>query len=215
MKAYVLIILSALFIFTSCGGRGKSDSDTQKTVNDGADSAAAISSADQSGEESYFYLTSEGIGPVRIGDKVNSLPASVEGLYTDIARSNDSQGMEYAFRTNRGISFIAHDYLEGTIDLIILESDDVKVKSENGSFGLGDSFDNVLALPGLTTEWYSREDNGHGLWYWKSDGLWFTVDQEKLTPALQMKLYSSDHAPEASDFDQSVKIGYIATGVPF
>lgn len=204
--------LMLILLLSSCGGSKSSGNAAADSVS--ADTVMAeVPVADSL--ENMFYLTKDGIGAIHIGDEIKDMPEEIPGLYTEIVHGETDQAQEYVFRSADEVSFTALDYLEGKIDLIFLDSPLVKVKSPSGSFGMGDSFDNVLALPGVTPEWYSRDDNGHGIWYWTWEGLWFTVNQERLTPSLQDKLYTSEEAPVSEDFDSDIRIGYIGTGAPF
>lgn len=79
--------------------------------------------------------------------------------------------------------------------------------------GIGDSFANVLSIPGVQAEWIGYDDGG--MWYWTWDGLWFAPSQQGLGEILSRKLYDSKETPSAADFSDDVKVGFIGTGLPF
>lgn len=163
-----------------------------------------------------YYLTPEGVGPVAVGELISNLPSYMPGLYTAIEHGDTDQAQEYIFHNNGAAVMTALDFMEGKIDVLYLSTPGIKVQTPAGDIQIGDSFSKVLSLPGLEKEFETIDEEGSaGMWYWKWDGLWFTVDQSRLTPVLVDKLYSDEKEPLSVDFDDKVKIGYIGTGLPF
>ena len=77
----------------------------------------------------------------------------------------------------------------------------------------GDEFSKVLALNGVESEFQGFDDMG--IWYWKWNGLYFGVDETNIPESLGTALSDGKRPPRAADFTPDVKIGYIATGLPF
>lgn len=160
-----------------------------------------------------FYITSEGIGNVKIGEMIDDLPDMVTGLYNTRQEGNHTEAHAVMFNNNTGTIFTALDFMEGKIDMLYLDNAYVKVKGPEGDFCMGDSFDKVLSLPGVRAEWEESDQTGE--WYWTWEGLWLGVDPQNLPVALQQRLYDGGKEPAADDFNENVTIGYIGTGLAF
>lgn len=209
-KLHILVAsFAAAMLLYACGSGKKADSDSVV-----ADSVVAESPEVDS--VPTFFLTPDGIGPVRIGMSVDSLPEIVAGLYDHVTEGEDEIGMARLFYNHSGVSFTALDFMEGKVDLIYLDNAYVKVATPEGDLALGDEFNRVLALPDAEAIWQDYDEaSGIGMWYWNAGEIWYAVDQSTLTDALKRKLYDSSLRPVKADFDENVRIGYIGTGLPF
>lgn len=201
-----IAFLACILLLTSCGGGNK---------NTAEDSSPFVDDIPEEGDvrETFTYITKDSIGGIWIGQSVNEVSDSIPGLYTHVTHGASPDAVTITFCGPEGERFIAYDFGEGKIDVLNLINSMVKVRNGERSFGIGDSFSNILSLPGVETEWSEYENSG--TWYWKWDSLWFAPSQESVTAGLSRKLYHSDTCPEAEDFDESVKIGFIGTGLPF
>lgn len=159
------------------------------------------------------YITKDSIGAIVVGNPVNTIPESVPGLYTAKENGASQDAVTVTFSDENGRQFVAYDFGEGNIDVINVVGPDIKVNAPNGVFGIGDSFSNVLAIPGVQAEWIGYDDGG--MWHWTWNGLWFAPSQQKLDENLSRKLYNSQESPGNEDFPESVTIGFIGTGLPF
>ena len=65
----------------------------------------------------------------------------------------------------------------------------------------------------MESEWAGMDDNG--IWFWKWNGLYFGVDETDMAETLGDALTDGNRPPRASMFTPDVRIGYIATGLPF
>lgn len=195
------------FLLVSCSGsqgKGSADSDSIEETASLVDSIPA---------EPRPVLTKDSIGGIFIGESVNDVPDAIEGLYTAKENGASPDAVTIVFKGAEGERFIAYDFGEGKIDVINLIDTVAQVKAPRGMFGIGDKFSNVLQLPGVETEW-SGYDNP-GTWYWKWEGLWFAPSQETISENLSRRLYQPIQAPTPADFDDSVTVGFIGTGLPF
>lgn len=206
-----LRILSVLFLtllLASCGGKKNietaTDSDTT-SVEDAVEEAA----------DTTYYLTSENLGPVIIGERMTAIPESCDRLYTSRVHADSHIGNVVAFYDNEEQMFTIFDYMEGNVDMIVLDSPRIKVAAPGGDIALGDSFMNILSLPSVEAEWIQDDDGTSGKWFWTWSGLWFGIDESHLTEKLSSHLYNGATQPMAEDFDETVRIGYIGTGLPY
>lgn len=206
-----LRILSVLFLtllLASCGGKKNietaTDSDTT-SVEDAVEEAA----------DTTYYLTSENLGPVIIGERMTAMPESCDRLYTSRVHADSHIGNVVAFYDNEEQMFTIFDYMEGNVDMIVLDSPRIKVAAPGGDIALGDSFMNILSLPSVEAEWIQDDDGTSGKWFWTWSGLWFGIDESHLTEKLSSHLYNGATQPMAEDFDETVRIGYIGTGLPY
>lgn len=200
-----------LLLLASCANHQKSDALPE---SDSSEQARDISYESEATGHNDIIITKDSVGSVWIGQSVNEVHASVEGLYTSKENGASPDAVTIVFKGPEGERFIAYDFGEGKIDVINLIDTVVKVDAPRGRFGIGDSFAHVLELPGVEEEWISGYENS-GTWYWKWEGLWFTPSQETISENLSRKIYNSQEAPTVSDFDDSVTIGFIGTGLPF
>lgn len=210
MKKFYLVLLISI-LFSSCGGdknrnnqSGGATSDMEQTMQQESPVA---------GTEAYF-LTSDSIGPVRVGTPISNLPVAVPNLYDHMLVTPTTDAMAYMFMLGDTPQFMVYDFMEGNVDVIALEDNSRAVHTSEGALRCGDSFKKVLALNGVESEWMGFEEEG-GIWYWKWNGLYFTIDETEISEALGDAMCDSHRPPRASMFDDSVTIGYIGTGLPF
>lgn len=206
MKRLIYPALIALTL-SACGkGQGsqsaESDSVAEQEIIEAVD---AVRSA--------MYITKDSVGAVAIGSKMNTLPHSVDGLYSSKENGASPDAVTTVFSNADGEQFIAYDFGEGNVDVINVIGTGVYVDAPRGAFNMGAPFAKVLELPGVEPRWMSYDDNG--MWYWTWQGLWFAPAQEELPHALSIRLYNSEQAPTPEDFNEDVKVGFIGTGLPF
>lgn len=206
-----LRILSVLFLtllLASCGGK--------KNIETATDSdTTSVEEAVEEAADTTYYLTSENLGPVIIGERMTAIPASCDRLYTSHVQADSHIGNVVAFYDNEEQMFTVFDYMEGNVDMIVLDSPRIKVAAPGGDIALGDSFMNILSLPSVEAEWIQDDDGTSGKWFWTWSGLWFGIDESHLTEKLSSHLYNGATQPMAEDFDETVRIGYIGTGLPY
>lgn len=209
----LLTLVSALSL-ASCGGKNASNDSIATVDSDKAAEAAAMPDTLPT-----YYLTSEGLGPVKIGMNVNDLPLDIPGLYTGRTVENDYESTAYVF-TNEdapeafSYPFTVIDFGGDKVDVIILNDEQCAVAVPQGDdITLSSPFAAVLALPGVKATWESLE--GNGAWYWTWEGLWFQPSLDNPGDEVAKKINDGKSAPVASDFSKDVTIGYIGTGLPF
>lgn len=206
-----LRILSVLFLtllLASCGGK--------KNIETATDSdTTSVEEAVEEAADTTYYLTSENLGPVIIGERMTAIPESYDRLYTSRVHADSHIGNVVAFYDNEEQMFTIFDYMEGNVDMIVLDSPRIKVAAPGGDIALGDSFMNILSLPSVEAEWIQDDDGTSGKWFWTWSGLWFGIDESHLTEKLSSHLYNGATQPMAEDFDETVRIGYIGTGLPY
>jgi len=160
-----------------------------------------------------FFLTSDSIGPVRVGEKKSDLPQAVANLYDVVLTTETPDAMAYTFLLADVPQFTIYDFMEGKVDVIALEGNARAINTPDGEMRTGDEFSKVLALKGVESEFQNFDDSG--IWYWKWNGLYFGVDETGISESLGAALSEGKRPPRASEFTPDVKIGYIATGLPF
>ena len=206
-KSYLAVVGAVCLGLASCGGSktnaGEASSDSAQTMEMESPVAGPT----------VYNLTNDSIGPVHVGELISDLPAAVANLYDEMLTTETPDAMAYTFLLGYVPQFTIYDFMEGKVDVIALEGNARGVATPDGELRVGDEFKKVLALPGVKSEWESLDDSG--LWYWEWNGLYFGVDETGLKEDFAMKLMDGRHAPMASDFTPVIKIGYIATGLPF
>lgn len=204
----IAIYAAAMLLLASCGGK----KDSSAT---GADSDSAITAEMESpvAGPTTFYLTADSIGPIRVGEAISDLPVAVANLYDHMITADTPDAMAYTFLLADIPQFTIYDFMEGKADVIALEGDARAVNTPDGELRVGDEFSKVLALKGVESEWGGYDDNG--VWYWKWNGLYFGVDETGMKETLADALTDGNRPPRAALFTPDVKIGYIATGLPF
>lgn len=158
-----------------------------------------------------FFLTSDSIGPVRVGEKISDLPQAVANLYDVVLTTETPDAMAYTFLLADVPQFTIYDFMEGKVDVIALEGNARAINTPDGEMRTGDEFSKVLALKGVESEFQNFDDSG--IWYWKWNGLYFGVDETGISESLGAALSEGKRPPRASEFTPDVKIGYIATGL--
>lgn len=160
-----------------------------------------------------YYLTADSIGPVKVNEAIANLPQGVANLYDAVLPTQTPDAMAYTYLLGDVPQFTIYDFMNGKVDVIALEGDARAVQTPNGEIRVGDEFKKVLALPGVTSEWQDMDDMG--IWYWKWNNLYFGVDETDISEEFADALCTGRHAPRVADFTSDIKIGYIATGLPF
>lgn len=191
---------------TSCGGKKaakEADSDSALTVEQ---------EIPQAGQEEYF-LTRDSIGPVYVGAQVGNLPEAIPNLYNAVLPTETPDAMAYTYLLDDIPQFTVYDFMDGNVDVIALEGNSRGVQTPDGQLRVGDEFREVLKLPKVESEWGGIDEAG--VWYWKWNGLYFGVDETEIPESLGNALCNGKRPPRASEFTPDVKIGYIATGLPF
>ena len=201
------ILLIVVFL-TACNGKS-----SQETKEADSDSALTISEMNDVAGPVDYYLTSDSIGPVHLGEKISDLPVAVANLYDNMLVTETPDAVAYSFLLSDIPQFTVYDFLDGNVDLIILEGNSRGVETPEGVLRVGDEFTKLLALPGATAEWQSLDDSG--IWYWRYNSLFFGVEETNISDQLAEALCDSHNPPKGSLFTADVKIGYIATGLPF
>lgn len=210
---YSLVLLSLLFIFTlaSCSGSGNATADSAA-----ADSLAAVEA--EADTLPRFYLTSRGLGPVSVGEPLDSILPGFKGLYTAVNREPGYECESLVFCNGEApeadtYPFTVLDFGGGKVDVILLNDTQCAVQTPEGDITLDTPFVRVLSLPGVKAEWQSLDNAG--AWFWTWQGIWFQPAVDSPDEALGHKLYDSGSAPTAADMSGSIRTGYIGTGVPY
>lgn len=208
MKKQILMCGALAFLLAACGGKNGT------TVTENAsDSAETVAMESPVAGPVDYYLTSDSIGPVRVGYEISDLPAAVPNLYDMMLTTETPDAMAYTMMLADVPQFTIYDFMEGKVDVIALEGNSRSIMTPNGEIRVGDEFAKVLALPGVQSEFESMDDMG--IWYWKWHGLYFGIDETNLPESFGNALSEGKRPPRASEFTPAVKIGYIATGLPF
>lgn len=207
-KFYYILAVTALVTLWSCGGSHETNQGGDKS-----DSALTEEMESPVAGPTEFYLTADSIGPVKVGDLISDLPAAVPNLYDMMLTTDTPDAMAYTFLLATVPQFTVYDFMEGKVDVILLEGDARGVQTPDGEIRVGDDFEKVLALKGVESEWENFDDGG--IWYWKWNGLYFGVDEMGLSRKFSEALMNSNMPPRASMFSDKIKIGYIGTGLPF
>lgn len=198
-----------LMLLASCGNNQKATT----TEASASDSALTASMESPVAGQTVFYLTGDSIGPVHVGDKISDLPSAVANLYDVVITTETPDAMAYTYLLADVPQFTIYDFMEGKADVIALEGNARSIMTPDGEIRTGDEFRKVLALKGVESEFQSFDDMG--IWYWKWNGLYFGVDETDIPESLGAALSDGKLPPRAADFTPDIKIGYIATGLPF
>ncbi len=199
---------AAMLALTGCG-KGKT------TSAEAVDSDSIIAEAEIHNTPYEFpALTTDSLGPVKIGMEVSRIPQDVAGLYVSFSPEVTPDAQVFMFSGEKGETlFTAYDFLEGKVDVLAVNSPQIPARAGGKEFHIGDLMSEVASTPKAAAEWVSMDDSG--LWYWKLDGLWFGVDEEGLDPEFAQALCNGNVPPRVASMNYKVKIGYIGTGLPF
>lgn len=203
------LIAIVLVIIAACSTNNKekeTDTDSVVVVN-------LVEEPVDTVEEPDFFLTAERLGSIMVEMPVKEIPKDEFGLFDTVTIDQRSIPVLYSFYKNDGLRFTGYDFGEGLIDMISVESPEIKIKSPVGELGIGDPFLSLLSIPGMESEWIETDNDG--MWYWHWHGLWFAPTQKGLTKEFVEKLYNMDEGPVRADFTEDITIGYIGTGLPF
>lgn len=204
VTAVILTLISAM---ASCRHTDSRDHDSVNT-----DSAAMLLS-DDSVAVTPLIMTAGGIGSVRCGTSLSDLAPELEGVYDSIETWSEAEFDIYSFIYDGEERFEGFDFGDGVLSVLSARSTDIVVETPDGIITRDIPFTHVLSLPGVTAEFESG--NYGGIWCWKWHGLYFLPDDQHIPERLVSKLYNGDTEPVSEDFDDSVKLYYIGTGLPF
>ena len=202
----IIMIASLLPLLAACGGSKKSGN-----VDSLLDSPF-VEEAELPDSVAPIVLTPDSLSSIHIGMDINSLPKSGADLYTNLVAGDTPDALTLTGMLDGKPAFTLYDFGEGKVDLIALNSDDYGVATPEGVLRIGDPFESLLKVGGVTTEWTGYDEGGQ--WFWKWGGLWFLPSEEGMTGAQAAELQNSSRPPKAADFAKC-KIGYIGTGAPY
>lgn len=204
----IYLTSAALLLLASCGGNKSGN-----TASSDSDSAATASMESPVAGPTQYYLTADSIGPVHVGEKITDIPQAVPNLFDVVITTETPDAMAYTYLLADVPQFTIYDFMVNNVDVIALEGNARAVNTPDGEIRVGDEFSKVLALKGVESEWESFDDTG--IWYWKWNGLYFGVDETGISEKLGEALCDGKLPPRAALFTPEIKIGYIATGLPF
>lgn len=208
MKKSAFIIAAAALTLAGCSGN-------KKAAQPAADTDSAFIQEAEAAIDSIQTptLTAQGIGDVRIGMALDSVPQGQINLYDNIVADDSGEFKALNFRLGDKDMFTVTDYDDGKVDMISLYTSEVGVAVPNDTLRIGDSFTKLLKQSGVTTEFVSMDDMG--VWYWRYKDLWFWPAEEGMSQELNNAMSERRNPPSAAMIGDKVKIGYIGTGVPF
>ena len=196
-----------MLLLSGCSGRKHKETDTIKIEPDPTPELPVEDMMDA-------QINSRGIGPIKRGMRIVEIQPSVENLYDTIVTEKGYASNSYSFFLDGQQRFTVYEFESGVANVIAVDDESVVVSAPGGKMlRLGDPFSKVLSLNGVRPVWESADEEG--MWCWTWQGLWFQPDLQNLSDALVHKLYNQNAAPLASDFDESIGIGYIGTGLPW
>lgn len=205
MKKNIIIAGVALMgLLAACSGNKSASS---------ADTDSAFISAAEEKEDSILsdvpQLTDKGIGAVRVGMSLDSLPQGIDGLYDRTETDDTPDAHMISCYLGGELMFNIYDFGENKVDVISVLSPRI----DCGGIHIGDAMQGLIALGGVTTEYAALDESGE--WYWRYKGLWITPDPAKCTPALIEALSDGKNPPSASLFPDPLPIAAISTGLTF
>lgn len=208
MKKSAFIIAAAALTLAGCSGN-------KKAAQPAADTDSAFIREAEAAIDSIQTptLTAQGIGDVRIGMPLDSVPQGQINLYDNIVADDSGEFKALNFRLGDKDMFTVTDYDDGKVDMISLYTPEVGVAVPNDTLRIGDPFTKLLKQSGVTTEFVSMDDMG--VWYWRYKDLWFWPAEEGMSQELSNAMSERRNPPSAAMIGDKVKIGYIGTGVPF
>lgn len=201
------LALLAAGILSSCGGK-KTSANADSIRPDSTGQAELLPDSIDSG----YYLTADSIGPVHVGMALSDIPDRCPDLYDAQMPAETPDATAVTFLRNMDPIFTVYDFMEGKVDVIVLESPAIGVKTQSGLLCMGDSFEKVLALPDVRSEWAGMDETG--MWYWTWNGIWIGVDESNISDELAQALVTQRHPPRAALL-KAARVGYLATGLPF
>ena len=202
-----MLIIGALL--ASCSHNAKnSGNDTDSAFIENAEAIA--DSIDN--PSNLPELTAEGLGPVRLGMEVDSIPSAWPGLYDRVTADASMDAQTFTFLEGTTPMFMVLDFDGGKANAIELLSPRMSVAGHPG-LHIGIPFADVIAMKGVTTEWIPFDDGGQ--WYWRLDGLYLLPDLERCSAQLGAAMCDSKNPPAASLITADIPLGYLSTGLPF
>ncbi|MDE5773936.1 MAG: hypothetical protein K2H86_05715 [Muribaculaceae bacterium] len=207
LPAVIAVIAMLISVTGSCRRSHSRDNDTV-----GVDSAA-VSIPYGSLADTTLIMTAEGIGQVKCGIPLSDLAPALDGVYDSIETWSEAEFDIYSFIFEGEERFEGFDFGDGVLSVLSARSTDIVVETPDGVITRDIPFTRVLSLPSVTAEFESG--NYGGIWCWKWHGLYFLPDDQHIPERLVSKLYNGDTEPVSEDFDDTVKLYYIGTGLPF
>lgn len=207
MKKTLITFTLLVPLMAACSGnKAYNGNDSDSTIISEAE--AALDSIDSM---PLPALTAQGLGPVRIGMPIDSLPEGVDNLYDHFETDDEFDSSIITFSLQGETMFTVNNFGEGKVDVIALASDKLGFKTNAGMIHLGDPMVKMFKADGVTTEFVSMDDSGE--WYWRCNELWICPDPEQCSPELAEALGRRTNPPAASLVGDNVTIGYIGTGL--
>lgn len=209
MKKTLLILTLLLPLLGACSGN---------KAYRGSDSDSAVVAQAQADLDSIDsiplpLLTAQGLGQIRVGMPIDSLPEGVENLYDQMQMDETPDATVLSFTLQGAPMFSVYNFGDGNVDMISLDSTLLGFNTEKGVIHLGDPLASLLEVRGVSTDYASMDDAG--MWYWKYNSLWISPDPAQCTPGLIKALSDRNNPPSTALVDSTVSIGFIATGLPF
>lgn len=187
-------------------------SNNKQTTGD-TDSAFIQEAEAAADSVSLPVLTEQGLGDIRIGMSLDSLPQGVVNLYDRIVEDSTPDARVLNCIMGEETMFTIYNFGENKVDMISLTTPAIGVQGDNGLIHCGDTMESLLQQKGVTTEWVSMDDSG--MWYWRYNGLWITPDPAGCPQPLIEAMGNRRTPPSASLIPADLKIAAIATGLPF
>jgi len=205
MKKISILLLIPLL--AACSGNKKASTDTDTD-------SAFIQQAEEAVDSIQIpSLTAQGLGDIRVGMSVDSIPQGIVNLYDNVSTEETPDATALVFSMGDEQMFTVFDMGGGKVDVIQLISPKIGVKTPDGALHIGDPMTDLIKLSGVTTEFQSMDDTG--MWYWRYQGLFFTPTLSNQDQSLVDALSNRRTPPSASLITPSVTIESIATGLPF
>ncbi len=201
------MIAIGLFSMASCSGKSQKDAETIRVEPSQQTELPKKAVSDA-------QLTPLGVDPIRTGMRISEIQPKIENLYDSISRQGGYDSNSYYFYLNGNQRFTVYEFDSGIVNVVSVDNRSIVVNGSGGKeLRLGDSFKKVLSLKDVNAVWQAGD--GDGMWCWNWQGIWFYPDQENLPDVLAHKLYNQTSAPQASDFNDDIEIGYMGTGLPW
>lgn len=209
MKKTILTLILLIPLVASCSvNKAYKGADSDSSIV-----SEAVADLDSIDAIPLPTLTAEGLGQIKIGMPIDSLPEGIENLYDHVQEEDTPDASVLTFTLHRTPMFSIYNFGDGKVDVITLNSRELGFRTPEGIIHMGDPMEKVFQTKGVSTEYASADDNGQ--WYWRYEGLWICPDPAQCSPELAEALSSRNNPPSASLVSGTVTVGYIATGLPW
>ncbi|MDE6271851.1 MAG: hypothetical protein K2M31_02450 [Muribaculaceae bacterium] len=206
-KIGAAMLAAGLIALASCSGKSQKSAETIRVEPSQQTELPKKAVSDA-------QLTPLGVDPIRTGMRISEIQPKIENLYDSISRQGGYESNCYYFYLNGNQRFTVYEFDSGIVNVVSVDNRSIVVNGSGGKeLRLGDSFKKVLSLKDVNAVWQAGD--GDGMWCWNWQGIWFYPDQENLPDVLAHKLYNQTSAPQASDFNDDIEIGYMGTGLPW